>query len=167
MLKRDYWTAIRAASASPSSSARAANLGFVVKCAIEDGLYDFAATAADKVPRTSDRDRLKINVIEARRRTTSTVEPVDGDRESMACLSLIPMPRGTFAPRSRGKTSCKISADSHRLVEGTLLLFRSLALEDQGDLVEDEVVAMFSKAVLVSWWFTEEEPQTSCSVDDL
>ena len=89
VLKRDYWTAIRAASATPYSSAQAKNLGFVVRCAIEDGLYDFAAEAADKVTYTSDRDRLKIDVIEARRRATSKVEPLEGDREAMACFSLV------------------------------------------------------------------------------
>ena len=83
VLDRDYWTAIRAASATPSSSAQAKNLDFVVKCAIEDGLYDIAAEAAAKVKFTSDRDRLKIDVIEARRRATSDVMPSDVDRESM------------------------------------------------------------------------------------
>ena len=87
VLKKDYWTAIRAASATPSSSAQAKNLGFVVRCAIEDGLYDFAAEAANKVKYTSDRDRLKLDVIEARRRATSKVEPLEGDREAMACFS--------------------------------------------------------------------------------
>ena len=87
VLKKDYWTAIRAASATPYSSAQAKNLGFVVRCAIEDGLYDFAAEAANKVKYTSDRDRLKLDVIEARRRATSKVEPLEGDREAMACFS--------------------------------------------------------------------------------
>ena len=61
VLKKDYWTAIRAASATPYSSAQAKNLGFVVRCAIEDGLYDFAAEAANKVKYISDRDRLSPN----------------------------------------------------------------------------------------------------------
>ena len=87
VLKKDYWTAIRAASATPYSSAQAKNLGFVVRCAIEDGLYDFAAEAANKVKYTSDRDRLKLDVIEARRRATSKAEPLEGDREAMACFS--------------------------------------------------------------------------------
>ena len=89
VLDRDYWTAIRAASATPSSSAQAKNLDFVVKCAIEDGLYDIAAEAAAKVRFTSDRDRLKIDVIEARRRATSDVMPSDVDRESMDCFSSV------------------------------------------------------------------------------
>ena len=87
VLKKDYWTAIRAASATPYSSAQAKNLGFVVRCAIEDGLYDFAAEAANEMKYTSDRDRLKLDVIEARRRATSKVEPLEGDREAMACFS--------------------------------------------------------------------------------
>lgn len=68
VLERDYWTAIRAASATPSNSAQARNLTFVVRCAIEDGLYDLAADAAGKTKIISDRDRLKIEVIEARRK---------------------------------------------------------------------------------------------------
>ena len=88
VLMRDYWTAIRAASATPYSSAQAKNLGFVVRCAIEDGLYDFAAEAASKVRYRSARDRLKIDVIEARRRTTSDLRPLDDDREAMACFSV-------------------------------------------------------------------------------
>ena len=89
VLKRDYWTAIRAAFATPSSSAQAKNLAFVVECAIEDGLYDTAAEAADKVKATSARDRLKIDVIEARRRATSEIVPSDVDRESMACFGSV------------------------------------------------------------------------------
>lgn len=87
VLNRDYWTAIRAASKSPSSSAQARSLGIVVKCAIEDGLYDSAAEAADRVKITSARDRLRIDVIEARKQETSDVQPSDGDRHTMACLS--------------------------------------------------------------------------------
>ena len=96
VLERDYWTAIRAASATSSSSAQAKNLAFVVECAIEDSLYDFAAEAADKVKYTSDRDRLKINAIEARRRATSEATPIASeampsavDRESMACFNSV------------------------------------------------------------------------------
>lgn len=93
VLRNDYWTAIRAASATPSSSAQAENLAFVVACAIEDGSYDFAAEAADEVYTTTIGDRLKIDVIEARRRATSGATPVASeampsaaDRESMACF---------------------------------------------------------------------------------
>ena len=68
VLARDYWTAIRAASASPSDSAQVENLTFVGRCAIEDGQYDFAAEAADKIRTNSARDSLKIEVIEARKR---------------------------------------------------------------------------------------------------
>lgn len=93
VLERDYWTAIRAASATPSNSAQARNLAFVVRCAIEDGLYDLAAKAAGKTRLTSDRDRFKIEVIQARRQAerrasseiiTSRLSRVS--RESMACF---------------------------------------------------------------------------------
>ena len=94
VLRMDYWTAIRAASATPYSSDQATNLAFVVACAIEDDLYDFASEAADKVRYTSNRDRLKVDVLKARRRATSEVTPVASeairstvDRESMACFS--------------------------------------------------------------------------------
>ena len=90
VLRRDYWTAIRAASATPYNSSQAENLAFVVRCAIEDQLFDFAAEAADKVRLTSDRDRLKIEVIEARREVALELSPNMSDRasrESMACFS--------------------------------------------------------------------------------
>ena len=87
VLTRDYWTAIRAASATPSTSAQAQNLAFVVRCAIEDRLYVFAAEAADRIKATSARDLLKIEVIEARRWATSEVLPSYADREAMACFS--------------------------------------------------------------------------------
>ena len=86
VLTMDYWTAIRAASATPSSSAQANNLAFVVRCAIEDGLHDLAAVAANKIRSSSARDRLKIEVITARRQATSEVVPSSVDRESMACF---------------------------------------------------------------------------------
>ena len=89
VLKKDYWTAIRAASATPSFSAQAKNLAFVVRCAIEDELYDLGAEAADRVKYRSDRDRLKIDVIEARKRATSEVVPLVANRESMACFSSV------------------------------------------------------------------------------
>lgn len=68
---RDYWTAITAASASPSSSAQAANLIFVGRCAIEDAKYNLAAEAADKIRTRSARDSLKIEVLEARKRVAT------------------------------------------------------------------------------------------------
>ena len=89
VLRRDYWTAIRAASATPSSSAQAESLAFVARCAIEDGMYLFAAEAAAKIRTTSARDRLKIEVIEGRRRATAEkAQSHDNraDRESMACF---------------------------------------------------------------------------------
>ena len=87
VLTRDYWTAIRAASATPWNSAQAKNLAFVVRCAIEDRLYVLAAEAADKIKTNSARDRLKIEVIEARRWSTSEILPSYVDRESMACFN--------------------------------------------------------------------------------
>ena len=82
VLVRDYWTAITAASASPSSSAQAENLTFVGRCAIEDGQYNFAAEAADKIHSSSDRDRLKIEVLEARKRVAmeDTSQEISGQR---------------------------------------------------------------------------------------
>ena len=94
VLLRDYRSAIRAASATPSYSAQATNLAFVVACAIEDGLYDLAAEAADKVTVTSVQDRLKIEVIESRKKATTDYKTrhedviiSQVDRESMACFS--------------------------------------------------------------------------------
>ena len=91
---RDYRTAIRAASAAPTYSAQANSLAFVVGCAIEDGLYDLAAEAAGKVKTTSVRDRLKIKVIESRKKSTSDYKTRHEDvivslvdRESMTCFS--------------------------------------------------------------------------------
>lgn len=80
VLVRDYWTAITAASASPSTSAQANNLTFVGRCAIEDGQYDFAAEAAAKIRATSPRDSLKIEVIEARKRVAMerVTQEIDG-----------------------------------------------------------------------------------------
>lgn len=92
----DYRTAIRAASATPSSSAQAENLEFVVKCAIEDRLYNLAADAADEIKTTSSRDRLKIEVIEARRwagvgdeTRPRDVMRSDIDRNSMTCFDFL------------------------------------------------------------------------------
>jgi len=93
VLTKDYWTAIRAAGASPSSSSQARSLGLVVRCAIEDGLYDLAAKAASKVRSPSSRDSLKIKVIDARRMADSEVATSSvgrDNRRSMACFSSIP-----------------------------------------------------------------------------
>ena len=94
VLLRDYRTAIRAASSTPSRSAQAENLAFVVVCAIEDELYDLAAEAADKISVSSERDRLKIEVIESRKNATSDYKTRHEDviisyvdRDSMNCFS--------------------------------------------------------------------------------
>ena len=90
VLTRDYWTAIRAAAATPSSSQQARSLAFVVRCAIEDGLYVLAAEAASRISATGARDSLKIEVIEARRQSDSEVVPSPVDRvsrESIACFT--------------------------------------------------------------------------------
>ena len=87
VLRMDYWTAIRAASATPYASEQAKNLGFVVRCAIEDGLYDLAAEAARNVTYSSESDQLKLLVIKARKQATHTVEPLENNRESMDCFN--------------------------------------------------------------------------------
>ena len=89
VVKGDYSVAIRAASATLFSSTQAESLTLVVECAIEDGLYDVAAEAAAKVRYTTPRDSLKLAVIEARRRATIDIKPLDVDRESMACLNSV------------------------------------------------------------------------------
>lgn len=86
VLAKDYWTAIRAASATATNSAQAKSLAFVVRCAIEDGLYDLAAEAAGEIRITSDRDEAKIEVIKARRWEATGVVPSHLGRESMACF---------------------------------------------------------------------------------
>lgn len=91
VLVRDYVTAIKAAAATPYNYDQARHLAFVVRCAIEDELYDAAAEAANRVTYTSDRDKMKIEVIEARKRAYSTSEPALSDayrigRVHMACF---------------------------------------------------------------------------------
>ena len=93
VLVKDYKTAIRAVSATPSEYTQAKSLEFVVRCAIEDGLYDLAAEAAAEVRSSSSRDRLKIEVIEARRWATTNdktrfteTDPVI-DRNFMSCFN--------------------------------------------------------------------------------
>ena len=88
VLLGDYRTAIRAAAATSWPSNQGENLAFVVRCAIEDGFYDVASSAADRVESSSQRDSLKLEVIKATKEATSTEEttPISVDRESMACF---------------------------------------------------------------------------------
>lgn len=91
VLALDYETAIRAADATPYNSQQSSSLSFVVRCAIEDGLYDMAAESASKIRYRSDRDKMIIEVIEARKREFSASEPSLSDanridRASMACF---------------------------------------------------------------------------------
>lgn len=90
VLQNDYWTAIRAASATPYNSEQAVHLSFVVRCAIEDGEYRLAAEAANQIKYNSVRDLLKIEVIEARRLATFELDRLRYERASrisMACFS--------------------------------------------------------------------------------
>ena len=88
VLLMDYWTAIRAADASPGSSSQAESLSFVVKCAIEDGKYEMAAEAAARIGGNSTRDRMRNEVIDARK-SASSVQSLSGvDRTGMACFNL-------------------------------------------------------------------------------
>ena len=87
VIRSDYWTAIRAASASPSASYQARNLSVVVRCAIEDGKHDVAADAAAKKRNTTSRDQMRIEVISARKEAqTAQISPAIDDREKMVCL---------------------------------------------------------------------------------
>ena len=86
----DYWTAIRAADASPSSSSQANSLSFVVRCAIEDGEYDMAAEAASRISGSTTQDEMRNEVIEARRIAPSVQPTSIGDRSEMACFYLQP-----------------------------------------------------------------------------
>ena len=88
---RDYSIAIEAASKTPSDRQQASTLALVVRCAIEDGFYDDAAHAADKVRIWASGDSLRTEVIAARRKSHySDVPDVVGthlrDRRAMACL---------------------------------------------------------------------------------
>lgn len=78
--KKDYWTAFRAADASPSTSAQARSLALVVRCAIQDKEYALAEHAANKIKARNYRDGMKREVIEARNPSTSEVGGNDGRR---------------------------------------------------------------------------------------
>ena len=88
VIKRDYWTAIRAADASPGSTSEAQSLALVVRCAIEDGEYNMAAKAAARIRSTTARNQMQLEVIAARKSAPSVQNPYSGDREKMTCLNL-------------------------------------------------------------------------------
>ena len=87
VINMDYWTAIRAADASPSSASEAQSLSLVVRCAIEDGKYDMAAAAAAKIGNNADRNQMQVEVIAARRAASSAQTSYGGDREKMTCFN--------------------------------------------------------------------------------
>lgn len=90
VLLADYWTAIRAASATPNTSTQAENLKFVTRCAIEDRLYDLAAEAANEIKHSTTRDQWKLRVVQARGTATpepQTPLPSRANRGSMACMA--------------------------------------------------------------------------------
>ena len=66
VLLTDYWTAIRAAAATPNISAQAINLELVIDCAVEDGQFSMATEAANMVESLSSRNDLMIKALEAR-----------------------------------------------------------------------------------------------------
>ena len=86
VLLLDYWTAIRAAEATPYNNEQASNLSFVVRCAIEDGEYDLAAEAASRINYSSNRDRMLNQAINAQRLAISESKPSPQNRESMSCF---------------------------------------------------------------------------------
>ena len=93
VLLGDYWTAIKAAAATPSHAKQASNLEIVVECAIEDGLYSMAAEAASRVSGHSAQSRLMIMALEAKEsaiREQSSPGTVPKERPSggdMLCLA--------------------------------------------------------------------------------
>lgn len=66
VLLSDYWTAIRAAAATPDISAQATNLELVIDCAIEDGQFSMATEAANMVESLSSRNDLMIKALASR-----------------------------------------------------------------------------------------------------
>ena len=88
VLLTDYWTAIRAADASPGSTAQSESLSFVVNCAIEDGKYNVASEAAARISYTSIRDQMRNKVIDARKSAQSVQiqSLASKDRTQMACF---------------------------------------------------------------------------------
>ena len=88
VINMDYWTAIRAADASPSSASEAQSLSFVARCAIEDGNYDMAAEAAARIGSSAARNQMQLEVIAERKAASSAQTSYDGDRENMICFNL-------------------------------------------------------------------------------
>ena len=86
VLHEDYWTAIRAADATPWGRDQAANLGFVVRCAIEDGLFNMASEAANRVRWAEPRSSLTVQVIAARKQATLKAVSVQANREALVCF---------------------------------------------------------------------------------
>ena len=63
----DYEAAIKSASASPGLKAQSKALMFVARCAIEDGLFKFAADAASEIKLPDDRADVTVEVVKAQR----------------------------------------------------------------------------------------------------
>ena len=98
VIKVDYWTAIRAADASPGEPSEAQSLSFVARCAIEDGEYDMAGEAASKVESDDVRNKIQLEVIAARKAAPSGRATYDGDRENMNCFRVVPEATPTASP---------------------------------------------------------------------
>lgn len=98
VIKTDYWTAIRAADASPGEISEARSLSFVAICAIEDGNYDLAGEAAVRIGDDVVRNKVQLEAIEARKSSPSGQIPHDGDRENMNCFRVVPEATPTAIP---------------------------------------------------------------------
>ena len=92
ILLGDYWTAIRAAAATPQWSRQAINLELVIKCAIEDGQFSMATEAASRATAYSSQSRLMVMALEARELAIRNHIDIDiasvenSQRGSMLCL---------------------------------------------------------------------------------
>ena len=86
ILHGEYPIAIDAAAATPYLDNQAHNLAFVVRCAIEDGVFGSAMRAADLVEQTSSRDELISEVLAAQKRNILTPPTSVASRTSMSCF---------------------------------------------------------------------------------
>ena len=98
VINTDYWTAIRAADASPNDTSEAQSLSFVARCAIEDGNHDIAAEAAARIESDTVRNQMQLEVISARKSAPSTQTPYGGNRDNMTCFNVVPQATPTASP---------------------------------------------------------------------
>ena len=92
ILLGDYWIAIRAAAATPSTYRQSTNLELVVKCAIEDGRFSMATEAASRARSSSSNSQLMILALKARevaikdQLSSGSAPEEHPQRSSMLCL---------------------------------------------------------------------------------